>query len=447
MNPKNNETQQIEDHHKALDKVHHSSHRLGLITIVLIFGVFGIWSVFAKISTTITAQGKVITQTYNKIVMHPHGGLVKKIYVKEGDEVKTEQALLEIDSMAEQIEKDSNTMQYDNNLFAICRLTAQVHRDKPMDCSILQEKMLKKERFDELNKSANETYASNIKVLNDKVLLLESKNEVLREKNKGLEKQILANNALYASYEKELKKWKKLLKADAVDEMKAIEIERRMMQTKAQAASLRSQIDENLATIKSNENQIELEKTTFDNESLKERKKLKGDNDTIYNKIMSLKHIIANATIKAPSDGRITDMKIHAVGEVVSPQHPIMSIVPNTKGLMIEAYVLPMDIERVYEGQRAEISFPAFINPSALPIYGEITYVSADTITPDRQKQSFYTILIKITPEGLAAIKTNKFKIIPGMPASVFVRTGKQTFMAYIMHPFILMFKGIYNAN
>ena len=349
--------------------------------------------------------------------------------------------------MTEQIEKDSNILQYDNNLFAICRLTAQVHRDKPMDCSMLKEKMLKKERFDTLDESARETYASNIKVLSDKILLLESKNKVLQEKNKGLKEQILANDKLYASYEKELKKWKKLLKADAVDEMKAIEIERRMLQAKAQTASLQSQIDENLATIQSNESQIALEKTTFDNDALKERKKLKSDNDIIYNKIMSLKHTIENAVIKAPSGGRITDMKIHAVGEVVSPQKPIMSIVPNTKELMVEAYVLPMDIERVYQGQKAEVSFPAFVNPSALPIYGEITYVSADTITPENQKESFYTILIKITPDGLEAIRKNDFKIIPGMPASAFVRTGKQTFMEYLMQPVIQMFKGIYHAN
>ena len=83
MNPDNNDEQKIEEHHEALEKVHHSSHRLGLITILLIFGLFGIWSVFAKISTTITAQGKVITQSYNKTVMHPRGGIVKKIYIKE----------------------------------------------------------------------------------------------------------------------------------------------------------------------------------------------------------------------------------------------------------------------------------------------------------------------------------------------------------------------------
>jgi len=447
MNPDNNDKSKIEEHHEALDKVHHSSHRLGLITILLIFGLFGIWSVFAKISTTITAQGKVITQSYNKIVMHPRGGIVKKIYIKEGDSVKIMQPLLELDSMAEQIEKSSNTMQYDNNLFAICRLSAQIKHDKPIDCSELKEKMLKKERFDTLDRNAHESYASNIKVIDDKVALLQSNNEVLKEKNKGLEEQIIANEKLYDSYAKELKKWKKLLRADAVDELKAIEIERRMVQTKAQTASLRSQINENLATIQSNKNQISVEKATFANESLKERRKLKSDNDIIYNKIRSLKHTIENAVIKAPSEGRITDMKIHAVGEVVSPQKPIMSIVPEDKDLMIEAYVLPMDIERVYQGQKAEISFPAFVNPSALPIYGEITYVSADVITPENRKESFYTILIKITPDGLKAIEANQFNIIPGMPASAFVKTGKRTFMEYLMQPLIQLSKGIYNAN
>ena len=90
----NNENS-VQEHHEKLERTHHSSHRLGKITIFLIFGLFGLWSIFADIETTITAQGKVITQSYNKIVMHPRGGIVKKIYIKEGDSVKKDQPLLE----------------------------------------------------------------------------------------------------------------------------------------------------------------------------------------------------------------------------------------------------------------------------------------------------------------------------------------------------------------
>ena len=99
----------VNEHHEELEKAKHSSQRLGAITILLIFGLFGLWSVFAKIETTITANGKVITQSYNKVVMHPQGGIVNKVFVKEGDSVKKDQPLLELDSTNYASELSSNT--------------------------------------------------------------------------------------------------------------------------------------------------------------------------------------------------------------------------------------------------------------------------------------------------------------------------------------------------
>jgi epimerase transport system membrane fusion protein len=124
-----------------------------------------------------------------------------------------------------------------------------------------------------------------------------------------------------------------------------------------------------------------------------------------------------------------------------------MAIVPENNKLVIEAYILPTDIEKVYKGQKAEISFPAFVDPSALPIYGKVTYVSADAILEPKSGNSFYHALVEVTPDGLEAIKKNGFKIVPGMPAAVFIKTGKITLMEYLMQPIILLSKGIFHAN
>ena len=44
MEENNNKTE-VQEHHNELEKTHHSSRRLGTVTILLIFGLFGIWSV------------------------------------------------------------------------------------------------------------------------------------------------------------------------------------------------------------------------------------------------------------------------------------------------------------------------------------------------------------------------------------------------------------------
>lgn len=442
-----NSKNSVQDHHDALDKTHHSSKRLGTITILLIFGLFGLWSIFADIATTITANGKVITQSYNKVVMHPKGGIVKTIFVEEGDLVKEDQPLLEIDNTEEKTQLSSYVKKYNTNLFSICRFKAQAELQENMDCAAYEANVIETKYLPQLKADNQALFESDMKNLEAKISLLKSQSAVLQSQNNGLKKQVESNKRMLVSLERELAKWKKLFKSDAVDELKVIETQRNVEQSHLQIGMLQSKIEENLATIKAYTGQMELEKETFKNTALQKFNELDLENRLTHDMIISLRHTIDNDTIKSPGDGLVTDMKIHESGEVVSPQKQIMSIVPDDKDLIIEAYVDPTDIEKIYTGQKAEISFPAFVDPSALPIEGKLTYISADTITPENSRESYYVVLLKITPKGFEAMRQNGFKIIPGMPSAVFINTGKKTLMEYLMQPIIQMFKGIYNAN
>jgi len=442
-----NEKTEVENHHETLERSHHAARRIGLITILLIFGLFGLWSVFADISTTITAQGKVITDTYNKTVMYPSGGIVKQIFVKEGTVVKKGDKLLEIDSTDFKANLNSAISHHDANLFAICRLEAQASFAEALDCSKIKNKMLDPASYEKLRTDTISLFNSEMKSLKSKEILLQSKNNILLEQNKGLEDQIKSNEKILETYRKELAKWKKLLKRNAVDEQGSIDTERKIMQIEEQINTLKSRIRENQANIEANKRQMDYEKETFKKDALTELNKNRLDNTLLKEKINAYRNQLMHATVKSPSEGKVTDMKIHAAGEVVSPYKPIMSIVPLEQKLTVEAYVNLTDIEKIHVGQKTEISFPSFVDPSAVPIIGELTYISADSVVPEGRRESFYRILVKFTPKGLTAIKKNGFNIVPGMPASVFVKTGKTTLMEYILRPFILLSKGIFNAN
>jgi epimerase transport system membrane fusion protein len=446
MNETNIKTD-AQEHHEALERTHLSSRKMGLITILLIFGLFGLWSAFANIATTITANGKVITETYNKIVTHPRGGIIKNVFVKEGDVVKQGDKLLEIDSTDFRSNLDAASSKYDANLFTICRLEAQASFSQTLNCDTIKDKLFNQEQYQQLKSDTVALFHAEMNSIKSKIILLESKNKILFEQNEGLKKRIQSNQKLLASYEQELNKWKKLLKQKAVDEQKSIEIERKIEQIHQEIDSLKSRIKENMANIDANKRQIDFEKSTFQNDALNNLAKLKLDNKLTKAQIMSYQNGLENATIKSPGEGRVTDMKIHAAGEVATPQKPIMSIVPLKQKMKIEAFVLPTDIEKIYVGQQTEISFPSFVDPSAIPILGKISYISADSIVPEGMKEPFYRILIDFTPEGLKAIEQNGFTILPGMPVSAFVKTGELTLLEYIMQPLIQLSKGLFHAN
>lgn len=438
---------QAEDHHEHLEQMHRFSHKTGVITVALIFGIFGLWSIFAELETTISAQGKVITSSYNKTITHPSGGFIKKVFVGEGDHVQKEQPLLQLDNIEEKSKLASHIKKYDKNLLTICRLKAEAELKQELVCDEYQKSIKDDNSSKMLIYDAQKLFESDMKNIQAKRSLLESKNSILLSISSGLADQIVSKKRLLVSFQKELEKWNKLLKADAIDELKAIETQRKIEETNLEIGTLRSKIKENSATIVAHQKENEFEEESFKNKVLTQSNELELENQIIDDTITSLKNTLYNSTIKSPSKGLVTDMKIHTAGEVVSPQKPIMSIVPDEKGLMIEAYVLPTDIEKIYKGQKTEVSFPSFVDPSAVPIEGELIYISADAITLENGKESLYKVLVKITPEGFKAIDRNNFSILPGMPSAVFIQTGKTTLLEYFMHPIIQMFKGIYHAN
>ena len=101
--------------------------------------------------------------------------------------------------------------------------------------------------------------------------------------------------------------------------------------------------------------------------------------------------------------------------------------------------------DKVELNQEAEIMIASYVDPSAKPIKGKVIYTSPDVIKT--QNKEYYKVLIKVTKDGLLAIKQNNFKIKPGMPVNVYIKAGKRTFISYILIPIEQMIKGAFHAN
>jgi len=89
--------------------------KFGLLLLLIVFIGIGGWMATAPLATYIVTGGQVKLDSKKKIVQHLEGGIVKKIYVKEGDNVKKGQLLLELDdlqikSRLEQLQKQIESL-------------------------------------------------------------------------------------------------------------------------------------------------------------------------------------------------------------------------------------------------------------------------------------------------------------------------------------------------
>ena len=70
---------------------------VGFISIAVLFGGFGTWSVMSNISGAIVASGRIEVDRNRQVVQHDTGGTVAEILVDEGDLVKAGDLLLQLD--------------------------------------------------------------------------------------------------------------------------------------------------------------------------------------------------------------------------------------------------------------------------------------------------------------------------------------------------------------
>ena len=98
---------------------------LGLLVLVLGFGGFMYWSFTAHLDEGAPVMGSVVVQGERKTIQHSTWGIIRQIYVRDGDRVRKGQPLVQLDDTQERaaIDINGNTMR---------TLQAQMQALKPL---------------------------------------------------------------------------------------------------------------------------------------------------------------------------------------------------------------------------------------------------------------------------------------------------------------------------
>ncbi len=111
-----------------------------------------------------------------------------------------------------------------------------------------------------------------------------------------------------------------------------------------------------------------------------------------------------------------------------------MEIVPLTGNLLIEARLNPNDIGFVKAGQDALVKILTYDYARYGGLKGKIVSVSADSHTDPMTGESYFLVKVRTDRNFLGDDETS-FPITPGMQATVDIKTGSKSVMAYLLKP------------
>ena len=102
---------------------------VGRTIIFIIIGVFTaalLWSVFGHIDIVAVAQGKIIPSDYSKVIQPLESGIIKKIHVRDGQHVKKDDVLIELDATTTGADRERYSNEYLSAMTEVARLEALI---------------------------------------------------------------------------------------------------------------------------------------------------------------------------------------------------------------------------------------------------------------------------------------------------------------------------------
>lgn len=404
--------------------------RLVMWTIIALLVVGVIWSFVGTINEVAVATGKVVPIGQVKTIQTKDKGIVKKIYVKEGDRVKKGDILVELDPTSTGADLDSLKKRAAYFKLDIDRLTAELNGTPfiPQASPDLEEKdiaaqmALHQSRMNQYNAETNGAkmvVTQKRSALNTEKAMYERYAgvlEIAKDKERRLEE--LVNAQAIAEFQ--------LLtqRSERIDYSKATEAQFAKISTaQAEVAEAEQKVTNVDATFKKDimTNLVEARKQYY---AFVEEIKKADENSRL-------------ATIVAPVDGKVHQLSVHTVGGIVTEAQPLMVIVPNDVTMEIEVWADNKDIGFINLEQKAEVKVDTFNFQKFGVVDATVKEISPDAISDPQNivKDKKYRLGLSIDNNSMRVFNKD-VELSPGMNVTAEIKIKEKRIIDFFLDPF-----------
>lgn len=396
------------------------------------------------IGGAVVAPGQVGVESRVKRIAHPTGGIVSAILVGNGDHVREGQILVRLDNV---VSGSQNTL---SNL-TVAQMAAQRAR---LDAERLG---LAQIRFPAELLGSSDAGAK--AAMTDEARLFATR----RAESGQMRAQLVARIAQYAKqiagFQAQiaaLRQQQALIapEREGVRELwdkglatinRLNQLERTSADMAGQIANLQAQIATAQARISETREQMLTLGETRRAESGTQFATISNTLNDQQMRSIGASEADRRSAIRAPYNGVVNKLQLTAIGDVIKPADTIMEIVPDGDRLLVEAAIAPSDIDQVHVGQNARIRFTAFNNTATPEIRGRLIFVAAERTTRQDSGQGFFEARIAVDAADLK--RHPELPLKPGMPAEVYIETGRRSMLSYITKPLRDQFARAFRDN
>lgn len=391
-----------------------------------------LWACFGHIDIVATAQGKIVPNAGSKVIQSFEIATVKAIHVKDGQQVKTGDVLVELDATTTQADKDRL-----NNDLALSRLQearaqamlrALEQQHHPVLLRPLQVTEIQFAEAEALLQGQYNEYQSRLALLSADIVKKQAEQKSIQTQISSIEKSLPISRQRAENF-------KQLADNDNVPKDAYLQREQQKIDQEGQLATGKSRLLEISAALESVQQQKE--------SLLAETRRIHLDSiNEASQRITALEQELIKAQsrhelmrLTAPVDGTVQQLAIRTIGGVVTEAQALMVIVPKDDSVEVEAFLANQDIGFVYAGQQAEVKVQTFPYTKYGTIHAVVSSVSDDAINDERMGLVY---AVRATLEkSTMQLENREVNLSAGMAVTVEIKTGTRRVIEYFLKPFL----------
>lgn len=401
----------------------------GVFTFIFIFLI---WAYFAEIDEITIGEGKVIPSSQVQVIQNLEGGIVADIPVKVGDLVSKGQIIMRLDPTRFSSSMSETQAKRESLLAKVARLEAEATGTAfkaPVDLIKTNPQLVDEERV--LMETRQQELNTAMMVLRQQA---EQRAQELSEKKANYQ-QLQESHALVSQ---ELKISKPMAAQGVMSAVEILRLERQLSDVKGQMDAARLAIPRLEQAAAEARSKITASMAKFRSDAAADLNLARAELAGTSAVSLAAEDRLARTAVKSPVAGIIKQLKVTTVGGVIQPGMEVMEIVPLEDNLLVETKIRPSDVGFITPGQEATVKVTAY----DFSIYGgldaRVENITADTITTEKgdKTESFYIVRVRTKSTTFSSTK-KALPIMPGMVATVHIRTGKKTILNYLLKPII----------
>ena len=373
----------------------------------LLFGGTLIWAFTAKIDQTVTVRGRLEPSGSVREVDSPSAGVVSKVFVKEGDNVKRGESLFDVEAkgLASRREALETTLSlYElqaRSLKSILNSGGDPSRFSPLPpIPVVDDPLLNAQLTTARQQS--QQFRSQLEQL---ALRLASRRETLR-----LNEQIASD-------------FKPLFEEGVMSRTQYFSQLNQVQEIRAEVATLKEESSRVIGAVAGQLNRI-------DRQIIQIRAELVG-----------LKETISYRTVRAPIDGKVFDAKVSSQ-MVVNGDQTVLKLVPANR-LQARVEVSDSDIGFVKVGLPVNVSVDSFPSGEFGYIKGTLIKLGSDALSPDQLSPQYRFPATVSLEQQSVEFGDQKLNLQSGMGVSANIKLRSRPVISIISDLFTKQMDGV----